>query len=199
VALAAATATGVALGTRFPAAPAWIAAACCLAAACLWTTHPLRRRAEAAGTPADGGGPVGAAAPARPGAWAGNGVSAGLLVLGLLLVAGGAAASVRAAAVRGGVLVGWVGRPGRVEVAGAVAEEPRRLRYGGRWVVLTVDRVRLGGRTQTTRERAGVVLGAAAGRNGSGSGTGCGCGGRWPRRDGAMRWGGSRRWCCGIP
>ena len=37
VALAAATATGVALGTRFPAAPGWAAAACCLAAACLWS------------------------------------------------------------------------------------------------------------------------------------------------------------------
>jgi competence protein ComEC len=63
------------------------------------------------------------------------------------------------------VLVGWLGRPGRVEVAGAVAEEPRRLRYGGRWVVLTVDRVGLGDRTQATRERAGVVLGRGGGED----------------------------------
>jgi competence protein ComEC len=139
VALAAAAATGVALGTRFPAAPGWVVAAGCLAAACLWT--------------------------ARPTAAAGNGVLAGVLVLGTLLVAGGASASVRATAVRGGALVGWVGRPGRVEVAGAVAEEPRRLRHGGRWVVLTVDRVRLGDRTHRTRERAGVVLGRGGGED----------------------------------
>jgi competence protein ComEC len=134
--LAVATATGVALGTRVPAVAGWVIAAGCLAAAGLWTA----RRASG-----------------------GNGVVAGVLVLGLLLVAGGAAASVRATAVRGGVLVGTVGRPGRVEVAGAVAEEPRRLRYGGRWVVLTVDRVRAGGRTHATRERAGVVLGRGGG------------------------------------
>jgi competence protein ComEC len=141
VALAVATATGVALGTRVPAVAGWVVAAGCLAAACLWSARASRR-----GIGAGGGAPV-----------------AGILVLGLLLVAGGAAASVRATAVRGGVLVGWVGRPERVEVAGAVAEEPRRLRYGGRWVVLTVDRVRLGGRTRTTRERAGVVLGRGGG------------------------------------
>jgi competence protein ComEC len=124
----------------------------------------LRRIGAGGGSSVDGGGPVGPSPARRPGALAArNEVLAGLLVLGLLLVAGGAAASVRATAVRGGVLVGWVGRPGRVEVAGAVAEEPRRLRYGGRWVVLTVDRVRLGGRTQTTRERAGVVLGRGGG------------------------------------
>jgi len=84
---------------------------------------------------------------------------AGLLVLGTLLAAGAAAASVRATAVRGGVLAARVGTPGRVELAGAVAEEPRRVRYGGYWVVLTVDRVRLAGRTQRTRERAGLFLG----------------------------------------
>jgi competence protein ComEC len=165
VALAVATATGVALGTRFPAAAGWVVAAGCLAAACLWTARPLRHRVDAGGAPVDAGGLVGPTAPRRPAASGGSGVAAGLLVLGLLLAAGGAAASVRATAVRGGALVGWVGRPGRVEVAGAVAEEPRRLRYGGRWVVLTVDRVRLGGRTRTTRERAGVVLGRGGGED----------------------------------
>jgi competence protein ComEC len=34
----------------------------------------------------------------------------------------------------------------------------RRVRYGGSWVVLTVTRVQLSGRTFRTRERAGVVL-----------------------------------------
>ena len=82
----------------------------------------------------------------------------GVLVLGLLLASGAAAASVRAAAVRGGLLVGWLRQPARVEVAAAVAEEPRRLRYGGHWVVLTVDRVDRGGRTYRTRERAGLIV-----------------------------------------
>jgi competence protein ComEC len=135
VALAAATATGVVLGTRFAVAVVWVAVALCLAAACLGAGVAPRLR--------DGGG---------------NGVVAGVLVLGTLLASGAAAASVRAAAVRGGVLVGWIGQPARVEVTATVAEEPRRLRYGGHWAVLTVDRVHLGGRTVRTRERAGVVL-----------------------------------------
>ena len=139
VALAAATATGVLLGTRVPAAAAWVAATICLAAACLRSGRRRRPR---------------------------TGAAVGLLVLGTLVAAGAAVASVRAAAVRGGVLAGLAGRPGRVEVAGAVAEEPRRVRYGGTWVVLTVDRVRAGGRTRRTRERAAVVL--ASGRGGDG-------------------------------
>jgi competence protein ComEC len=83
---------------------------------------------------------------------------AGVLVLATLVAAGGAAAAVRAAAVRDGALVALAGRPGRVEVAATVAEEPKRVRYGGYWVVLTVERVRVGDRVQRTRERAGVVL-----------------------------------------
>jgi len=139
VTLAAATATGVLLGTRVPAAAAWVAATICLAAACLRSGRRRRPR---------------------------TGAAVGLLVLGTLVAAGAAVASVRAAAVRGGVLAVWAGRPGRVEVAGAVAEEPHRVRYGGTWVVLTVDRVRAGGRTRRTRERAAVVL--ASGRGGDG-------------------------------
>jgi competence protein ComEC len=135
VALAAATATGVLLGSRFAAVAAWVAAACCLAVVCLWAGGAARFRAEGAG-----------------------GAAVGVLVLGLLLASGAAAASVRAAAVRGGLLVGWLRQPARVEVAGAVAEEPRRLRYGGHWVVLTVDRVGRGGRTYRTRERAGLIV-----------------------------------------
>jgi competence protein ComEC len=135
VALAAATATGVFLGTRFALAAAWVAVAGCLAVACLGAGGVPRLR--------DGGG---------------GGAMVGVLVLGALVASGAAAASGRATAVRGGVLVGWVRQPGRVEVTATVAEEPRRLRHGGRWVVLTVDRVQLGGRTFRTRERAGVVL-----------------------------------------
>jgi competence protein ComEC len=136
VALAAATATGVLLGTRFSLGAAWVAATLCLVVASLGVGH-------------------GAGAGPRPRCRA----VAGLLVLGTLLAAGAAAASVRATAVTRGVLAARVGTPGRVEVAGAVAEEPRRVRYGGYWVVLTVDRVRLPGRTRRTRERAGLFLG----------------------------------------
>ena len=140
VALAAATATGVLLGTRFPLGAAWVATTLCLVVASL------------------GAGP-GAAAGGSSEAGSRRRAVAGLLVLGTLLAAGAAAASVRATAVTHGVLAARVGRPGRVEVAGAVAEEPGRVRYGGYWVVLTVDRVRLAGRTQRTRERAGLFLG----------------------------------------
>jgi len=82
----------------------------------------------------------------------------GVLVLGTLVASGGAAASVRAAVVRGGILLGWARQPGRAEVAGTVAEEPRRVRHGGLWVVLTVTEVRRDGRTYRTRERAGLVV-----------------------------------------
>jgi ComEC/Rec2-related protein len=136
VALAAVTAVGVLLGTRFAMAVGWVVEARGRAMACLATGRPSRLRAGA-----------------------GTGAAAGLLVLGALLAAGAAAASVRATVVRGGMLVGRVGQPGRVEVTGIVAEEPRRLRRGGgHWVVLTVDHLRVGGQTFRTRERAGVVL-----------------------------------------
>jgi competence protein ComEC len=135
VALAAVTAAGVILGTRFAVAAVWVAAAVCLAVACLATGRAPRLRHEG-----------------------GNGAVAGVLVLGTLLAAGAAAASVRVTAVAGGVLLGRVAQPGRVEVAGTVAEEPRRLRYGGYWVVLTVDRIRVRNQSFRSRERAGIVL-----------------------------------------
>jgi competence protein ComEC len=91
-----------------------------------------------------------------------------VLVLGTLGLAGAAAASVRADAVRGGVLLARAGRPGVVQVTGTVAAEPRPLPYQARWVVLTVDRVAAGGRAWRTRERAGLALPAAAGRLGVG-------------------------------
>ena len=120
VALAAATATGVFLGTRFAAAAAWVVVAASLAVACLGAGSSSRLRDE------------GAAA------------VVGLLVLATLLSAGAAAASVRATAVRDAILVRRVQQPGRVEhrgrveIAATVAEEPQRLRFGGHWVVLTV-------------------------------------------------------------
>ena len=135
VALAAATAAGVFLGPRCAGTAAWVAVACCLAVACLGAGGPFRLREEGTGSAA-----------------------VGALVLGALLASGAAAASVRATAVRGGVLVGRAGQPARVEVTATVAEEPRRTRHGGSWVVLTVARVRLSGRTLRTRERAGIVL-----------------------------------------
>jgi competence protein ComEC len=142
VALAAATVAGVLLGARFPLAAVWVGATLCLVVASL-------------GVGRRGGRQVESADPARPGTRA----VAGVLAIGTLLTAGAAAASVRATAVERGVLAGWIGRPGRVEVAGTVAEEPRQVRFGGYWVVLAVDRVRLGERTLRTRERAGLVLG----------------------------------------
>ena len=135
MALAAATATGVLLGTRFAVAAAWVAAACCLAVACLGAGGVPRLRDEGGGS-----------------------AVVGVLVLGTLLASGAAAAAVRATAVRGGILLSWVRQPARVEVTGAVAEEPRRLRYGGHWVVLTVDQVHRGTSTYRTRERAGMIV-----------------------------------------
>jgi competence protein ComEC len=155
VALAAATAAGVLLGIHAPAPPAWAfalaaAATLTLAAVCL---RPPRRSAPAWG------------ATRRR---ARRGTGAGVLVLVTLAAAGAAVAAARADAVRGGVLPARVGRPGVVEVAATVAEEPRPLPHQARWVVLSVDRVTEGGRTWRTRERAGVVLPVATGTLGVG-------------------------------
>ena len=49
VALAAATATGVLLGSRFAAVAAWVTATCCLAVVCLWAAGAARIRGEGAG------------------------------------------------------------------------------------------------------------------------------------------------------
>jgi competence protein ComEC len=147
VALAVSTAAGVLLGARFAVVPVWVGAAVVLALACLAARH----------------------APSR----GGGGAAAGVLVLGTLVAAGAAAASVRAAAVRGGLLAGRAHPPGRVEVAGTVAQEPRRLRFGGTWVVLTVHRLQVGDRSFRTRERAGLTLtglDATPGRAGGGDG-----------------------------
>jgi competence protein ComEC len=179
VALAAATATGVLLGAQLAPKPPWVPAATCLtalclAATCLATAHsprpdqapptqprrrervwllPLGRQAGVA---------AGVGRRARPGG------AAGMLVLLTLLASGAAVAGVRAAALRGGVLAALAGRPGMVEVAATVAEEPHPLAWGGRWVVLSVRRVTAGGRAWRTRERAGSTLPASAGRLGVG-------------------------------
>jgi competence protein ComEC len=158
VALAVAAAVGVLLGTHAPARPALVfavaaAASVTLAAACLTAPHRARPPALARGRlpPAGARGTVG-----------------GVLVLATLGTTGAAAAAARADAVRGGVLLARVGRPGVVEVAGTVAEEPRPLPSRARWVVLSVERVGVAGRTWRTRERAGVVLPGAGGPLGVG-------------------------------
>ncbi len=87
----------------------------------------------------------------------------GLLGLAVLALAGAGVAGSRAAAVHGGVLVGLVGRGGTVTVDATVAEEPDPVRYGGRWVVLSVRRVEVAGRVWRTRERVGVILPGTAG------------------------------------
>jgi competence protein ComEC len=133
--MAAATATGVLLGIRFAVAAAWVAAAFCLAAACLGAGSVSRLRDES-----------------------GSRAVVGVLVLSTLLACGGAAAAMRATAVRGGILLGGIRQPARVEVTGTVAEEPHQVRYGGQWVVLTVNEVHRDGRTYRTRERAGMIL-----------------------------------------
>jgi competence protein ComEC len=152
VALAAVTAAGVLLGSHLATPPALVVALAATAVLALATFRP---------GPRAGGWPQRVRDPGR-------GSVAGVLVLGTLGLAGAAAASVRADAVRGGVLLARVGRPGVVEVAGTVAAEPRPLPYQARWVVLSVDRVAAGGRAWRTRERAGVALPAATGRLGVG-------------------------------
>jgi competence protein ComEC len=134
VALAAATATGVLLGTRYAVATAWIVASLCLAAGCLAAGAVPRLREER-----------------------GTGAVAGVLVLSTLLASGGAAAAVRATAVSGGILLSWVRQPARVEVTGTVAEEPRRVRHCGQRVVLTVHEAGRNGVTYRSRERAGMI------------------------------------------
>jgi competence protein ComEC len=200
VALAAATAAGVLLGTYLPAPPAWLfavagASSLALAAACLAAPRrpapawPVAGRIGRRGTRALAGGaaawPPGGGARGRPpggardGLLAGGaralplggargGAATGVLVLATLGTAGAAVAAARVDAVRGGVLAARAGRPGVVEVAGTVAEEPRPLAHQARWVVLSVQRVGMGVGTWRTRERAGVVLPAAAGPLGAG-------------------------------
>ena len=133
--MAAATATGVLLGIRFAVAAAWVVAAFCLAVACLGAGCVSRLRDES-----------------------GSSAVVGVLVFSTLLASGGAAAAMRATAVRGGILLSGVRQPARVEVTATVAEEPHQVRYGGQWVVLTVNEVHRNSRIYRTRERAGMVV-----------------------------------------
>jgi competence protein ComEC len=82
----------------------------------------------------------------------------GALGLATLTATGAAVTGVRAAAVQDALLPRLAGRGATVALQGTVAEEPSVVRYGGLWVVISVRRVELGGRTWRTRERAGVVL-----------------------------------------
>ena len=171
VALAAATTAGVLAGTHLTAPPALVLAVAVLAVLALAAVgrgasprpQHLRGLAAVAGVRAGRWWPHGARGPGR-------GAVAGLLVLGTLGVTGAAAASVRADAVRSGVLLARAGQLGVVQVAGTVAAEPRPLPYRARarWVVLSVDRVAAGGRSWRTRERAGLALPAGGGSLGVG-------------------------------
>ena len=134
--MAAATATGVLLGIRFAVAAAWVVAAFCLAMACLGAGSVSRLRDERGSSTA----------------------VVGVLVFSTLLASGGAAAAMRATAVSDGVLLSGARQPARVEVTATVAEEPHQVRYGGQWVVLTVNEVHRNGRTYRTRERAGMIV-----------------------------------------
>ena len=91
-----------------------------------------------------------------------------------------------------------------------VAEEPHQVRYGGQWVVLTVNEVHRSGRTYRTRERAGMIVsrcclppsqpsqGGVEGRLAVGERlrVRASVGGGAVERLAGL---GSRRWCCGIP
>ncbi len=87
----------------------------------------------------------------------------GVLALAVLGLAGAGVAGARAAAVHHGVLIGMAARGGTVMVDATVAEEPDPVRYGGRWVVLSVRRVEVAGQAWRTRERVGVILPGTAG------------------------------------
>ena len=117
-------------------AAAWVVAAFCLAMACLGAGSVSRLRDESGSSTA----------------------VVGVLVFTTLLASGGAAAAMRATAVRDGVLLSGARQPARVEVTATVAEEPHQVRYGGQWVVLTVNEVHRNGRTYRTRERAGMIV-----------------------------------------
>lgn len=162
VSLAGAVVVGVLAGTALgrshprlllPAA----AVAVALAAVLLRGTGGHRRTAGARGRRGAAG--IGGQWPA---AGAGGAVR-GVLVLALLAVAGAGVAGARAATVRGGVLAGLLSRGGTLTVEATVAEEPQRVRHGGRWVVLSVRRVQAGTAVWRTRERAGAILPESAG------------------------------------
>jgi competence protein ComEC len=87
----------------------------------------------------------------------------GALGLVALALAGAGVAGARAAATHDGVLASLVGTGRTVTVEASVAEEPMPVRYGGRWLVLTVARVQAGGRAWRTRERTAVVVSESAG------------------------------------
>jgi competence protein ComEC len=161
VALAAATASGVLLGARLPPALGWALAALAAGLAGL-----------ALAAPAGPALPGGAGRPATHGLLAGGAgrpATHGLLALLALAAAGAAVAGLRAGAVQGGLLARLAGRDAPiVRVRATVAEEPRPLRGGARWVTVSVGRVGIGGRAWRTRERATVVLPATLGPPGAG-------------------------------
>jgi competence protein ComEC len=163
VSLAAAVVAGVLAGAALARADPRLlllaaAVAIVLAAVLLRGTGGGRRTAGAGGRRGATGG-VGHS----PAAGA-SGAVRGVLTLALLAVAGAGVAGARAATVRGGVLAGLLSRGGTLTVEATVAEEPRRVRYGGRWVVLSVRRVQAGTEVWRTHERAGAILPESAGQ-----------------------------------
>ena len=147
-------------------APPWAVAAILSVAGLLAAAlfHGARRPVA---TPAARSGPAGRQGPrpdGRPGAPASSRPAVyGVLGLAALALAGAGVAGTRSAAAHGGVLVRLAGRGGTATVDATVAEEPQPVRYGGRWVVLSVGRVEFAGQAWRTRERTGVILPGAAG------------------------------------
>jgi competence protein ComEC len=139
---------GVLVGAR--AAPAWAPAAAATPAAALGALLLSRRLGRGALQRRA------AALDRRP-------VLAGALGLATLVATGAAVAGMRAGAVQGALLPRLAGRGGTVVLEGTVAGEPRAVRYGGLWLVVSVRHVERAGRAWRTRERAGVVLPRSAG------------------------------------
>jgi len=158
VCLVAAAVLGVLVGARLGSGAWSVAAAVTLAAilaAALLGGGPRWRPLGHRAAPGPGGSPRRGPLDRRP-------ALAGALGLATLTATGLAVAGVRATSVKGALLPRLAARGG-VVVEGTVAEEPRVVRYSGRWVIVSVRRVERAGRTWRTRERAGLVLGRDAG------------------------------------
>ncbi len=154
VALAVAVTVGVLVGARLACA-AW-GLGCLAAGMALLVGRPRLAHTRGMGSPG-GAGWSGAAGSS------GGAARRGLLVLGTLACAAALAASLRADAVRGGLLARGARSGAVATVQGTVAEEPAATR-GGQRLVLSVVRAEIDGRAWRTRERATVFVPAAAGR-----------------------------------
>ena len=134
--MAAATATGVLLGIRFGVAAAWVVAAFCLAVACLGAGRSRDSETRAS------------AVLSWPECW----FSAPCWLPAGRQPPCGRRRSAAASSSAGPASLRESRSPR------TVAEEPHQVRYGGQWVVLTVNEVHRSGRTYRTRERAGMIV-----------------------------------------